>query len=1235
MYKLYAWDGWDNKTLIWQSDVDAMDSGIYGGKLKLELNKVGSLSFTVSTNHFYYAQFQRKKTHLTLIFEDLSGYVHQLFKGRIGKIEIDTFRQKKITGESMLSFLADTVHIAEKSSDKKTYNAVTEFRALIEEHNSQMASEPAKQFDIGQIGFDENTSHNTNGSETLTDILSTLESEIIKFHGGYFKESWDETNHVNYLSWVKTFGRESTQVLEFGKQIASVSESEKSDEVFSVLVSAGDNYVVYNATTPEQYIVSVTGADGLDHNVNVVATGCFFEIPEAIERYGRIIHSEKFSGVGGTERRPNPSELLEPSLEYIRSNYKPELKTYNIKAVDLHLLDESVDTIYLGDIVSVIPEKNGSVAKMTCTSVEYDLQSPENTTYTIGVPEQTLTQKYTSASKRSSASGQMSDEDRMNINWHKKQIHMFASDDLLFSLEDGEALFQIEQGGRITTKAKSMLTLSDYLLTEITEEDYEKLNAFTERNKDNELVTTFYEKIFGKQGFGFYGGQDVRVETLEKVIAQNTAAISANATALRSVYTTHQIDTKFADNKALIDALSNELSTFQTSTYATDLRQTSERISGVATRTVNLENQQGETIQTIAELQSGFDIVNEHSELFTKALGLKRDANGDVVTHEETRVDDEGHTYTVVVPEFDSTQANPLISQIGTDYNKAYLASALMGPGNSILSKAYMTANGYTGEILIGAINTRNGSSSVRIEADNIDLTGAGKVIIRSINNSGTGTVKIQADKIELEGLVTAEALGAQIANIDDLLAGRVENSSIASSVMHAKSAFYFRNNLMGYRSLYIGSKSISYFAKAAADTFNSITTVTYNDLPHSHTVTVNNDGTVTLGSVTAANSGGNFRIADTKVYKEAVSAARTAGAAEVTLSTPKWSKTTDLTTTNTLTVTASNGVTVSQSIYLKPGAGWDSNNRRSIYVSTSASGGKNVAIRTLDATPVFNKGKNSVSVSSVAAVGAATFSPNHKTVYRTYRISLSNNVTYDSDISINVTDSYNTGVNSVTVSNVAISSAPTFSADYKTATANVTGTASNGKTKTSSVSYDITAAWNSAHLAGWRAVAVDTIEWDSIGTGQGNASNTVTAQASNGQTKSQKVNMSIGTVSISGSGSDTSANTHILLKTASNDSILDMTVPISVSLGDANSSGGSLTKSNGTISGYVWVRIYGQWTRLRSISISYPTDPPSRVVHNSSIYSSNLGVKVLTSSGKVYSFTSVATQSNAYEQIK
>ena len=43
-------------------------------------------------------------------------------------------------------------------------------------------------------------------------------------------------------------------------------------------------------------------------------------------------------------------------------------------------------------------------------------------------------------------------------------------------------------------------------------------------------------------------------------------------------------------------------------------------------------------------------------------------------------------------------------------------------------------------------------------------------------------------------------------------------------------------------------------------------------DLQHSHKVTVNDDGTVTLGEVSA--EGGNFKIADTKVYKDGVSAA-------------------------------------------------------------------------------------------------------------------------------------------------------------------------------------------------------------------------------------------------------------------------------------------------------------------------------------------------------------------------
>lgn len=89
------------------------------------------------------------------------------------------------------------------------------------------------------------------------------------------------------------------------------------------------------------------------------------------------------------EAAANRSKLLEKALDYIKHHYKPDAFEVTVKAVDIHLLDPSVDTIEIGDVVKVILS-DGTEKKGTCLKIQYDLMAPENTEYTIGDAEKAI-----------------------------------------------------------------------------------------------------------------------------------------------------------------------------------------------------------------------------------------------------------------------------------------------------------------------------------------------------------------------------------------------------------------------------------------------------------------------------------------------------------------------------------------------------------------------------------------------------------------------------------------------------------------------------------------------------------------------------------------------------------------------------------------------------------------------------------------------------------------------------
>lgn len=89
------------------------------------------------------------------------------------------------------------------------------------------------------------------------------------------------------------------------------------------------------------------------------------------------------------EAGENRGKLLDKALDYIKHHYKPESFEVTVKAVDIHLLDPTVSTIGIGDVIKVVLA-DGTEKKGTCLKIQYDLMAPENTEYTIGDAEKSI-----------------------------------------------------------------------------------------------------------------------------------------------------------------------------------------------------------------------------------------------------------------------------------------------------------------------------------------------------------------------------------------------------------------------------------------------------------------------------------------------------------------------------------------------------------------------------------------------------------------------------------------------------------------------------------------------------------------------------------------------------------------------------------------------------------------------------------------------------------------------------
>ena len=270
-----------------------------------------------------------------------------------------------------------------------------------------------------------------------------------------------------------------------------------------------------------------------------------------------------------------------------------------------------------------------------------------------------------------------------------------------------------------------------------------------------------------------------------------------------------------------------------------------------------------------------------------------------------------------------------------------------------ILLKAYQDA--------VDAQERRISNAEVRLDADEAlielkadrtttDALGKRVSAAEIAIDGAKSQIALKADLILLEGYVKAEELEAVEAQISNLTGGLVTATALKANTFSGTTcsvtylnadSINHNGTLVSQRAVTMGEVSTSGKALSTGDM----------DLQHSHKVTVGDDGTVTLGEVSA--EGGNFKIADTKVYKDGVSAARAEGASSVTLSSAGWVNGSNV-------VKASNGksLTVSLPPFKVSGGDTFSGNKTTVFFYTDGVPNP-LQSKEVDATSVYNDGSS------------------------------------------------------------------------------------------------------------------------------------------------------------------------------------------------------------------------------------------------------------------------------------
>ena len=1087
---------------IYTSNVSAEDGDfVISPKIKKDTNKADSFEFMILPNHPYYNEFEKKKTYVYVKRDN-----KYIFRGRVSEIKTDIFRQRTVTCEGDLAYLADTVQFPNKETTTQKNTSSTKkhkrntlyyvsghetghetgstskdtvkmtpkayFRNVIAVHNGQVNStgDNERTFTVGSI-----TVSDTNNSEDFErtshqDTSSVISSDLLSVYGGILRTRFE--NNTTYIDWLDEYNGTTSQEIRFGVNLIDLDQEPPSDDAWSVLLPIGDeNTTIASANNGSKFLID----------------------QEALSKYGYIVHYHKFNNV------KNSDELMGRAQTYLNTHAKVFPDNIVVKAIDLQLIGESDDPIELGDKVKVVSTPHGLDTTMACIKMELDIQNPENNSYTIGTimppdkekKKESLSEKQNSSSRSSSRGIGNNRNDieglRGDVDAASNNINVNAENIAINALNIAVNAENIAVVAKNIAIAAEQIDVQAQNITVALGNEADDLYGKIEESAEG-IKSTFTDNT---TGLSSYFSQ--KAGEITAAVSNADGSISGKITMTEESLTTEYNKKIYGENGIVADYQSKiqQTATSLTSDYTAKISSANEEITAAY---------EGKIQQTATSLTSDY----------TAKISTAKD---EITSEYEGKIEQTA-------------------SSLTSDYT-AKITNAKTDITTEYESKIEQTAS---------SINTEVSKK-------------VGKSEIISRINQTAETIQISASRIDLSGYVTATQLSTTNANISNLINGTTIATSIKATDLKAvtgsleigdstNNTTKLKYHGTEYYSLTVSMPGVTGSFSTLGWRYLNSAYQTAVSLAHSHSVTTNTDGTITIGgSVATDATGRSFKIADTKAYKDGVSAATNAvtvdsvglntkdyttsgiGTAQ-TDKTPIWfsspktfyariraeasntkhreaSITIDATKAYDAGNTAGVASVTMDSVFLNTedyssGIGDSSSEKKAIYftspktfyvhVKARATNGK-TGTKTImvDATKAYNKGKadgvSSVNVDSVGlntdtytndAIGDSStsgkciyYTASSKTFYVHLKAKASNGKSATNDISVNGKKAYDAGVASVAVSSVS-GSKGSLSSDKRSVSVNLSATASNGATGSGTANIDVGDSYDAGYNGGF-----------------------------------------------------------------------------------------------------------------------------------------------------------------------
>lgn len=351
MIQLYVDD-----ELVYDSRIKAM--ALLGLKAQLGLNKGGAATIVLPPEHPAYSDFNdddRSRFHSYKSVVEIYRDGKLRFRGRVLYPTDDFTLIRTVTCEGERCFLRDGIH-----EPNITYNDTPKniFTTVIGRYNAQV--EGFKQFVVGTVEGISTDSIELEIDEAETFL--TIVDKLVELCGGYIVFT---TNYAGQrvINWYANINYNNQQTIEFGENLLDFSRTTANPDLATVIFPYGAK----NETTGERLTIKSSNG-GLE----------FIRDDEAIEKHGIIAKAVYWDDITTSDA------LLTKAQQYL-NNSKNIIQTLELTAIDLSLIDKSIDSFIVGDTIRVRSKPHGvDDEPYLLTEQSLDFLHPQNDRIVLG-----------------------------------------------------------------------------------------------------------------------------------------------------------------------------------------------------------------------------------------------------------------------------------------------------------------------------------------------------------------------------------------------------------------------------------------------------------------------------------------------------------------------------------------------------------------------------------------------------------------------------------------------------------------------------------------------------------------------------------------------------------------------------------------------------------------------------------------------------------------------------------